>query len=117
MKLPDETKDYLLAAAESSESVDAMESFSNGLEGHYHYIKYVVIKKDPFWSYSTPSFDVAIALHTEQWNFGLEDGEQRGNIVLSSLKEIVLFQTKRSLLKLSKSKVCSKRRKIKTFHN
>ena len=74
MKLPDETRDYLLAAAESSESVDAMESFSNGLQGHYHYIKYVVVKKRSMWSQFSSSYDVAIALHVEQWNFGLEDG-------------------------------------------
>ena len=74
MNLPDSTRDYLLAAAESSESVDAMESFSNGLQGYYHYIKYVVVKKNRLWS---SSYDVAIALHVEQWNFGLEDGECR----------------------------------------
>ena len=71
MKLPDSTRDHLLHASASSEAVDAMETFSNGLAGHYHYIKYVVVQKNTLWS---TSYDVAIALHVEQWNFGLTDG-------------------------------------------
>jgi len=70
MKLPDSTRDHLLHASASSEAVDAMETFSNGLAGHYHYIKYVVVQKNILWS---ASYDVAIALHVEQWNFGLTD--------------------------------------------
>ena len=72
MKLPDSTRDHLLHASASWEAVDAMETFSNGLAGHYHYIKYVVVQKQNLWS---TSYDVAIALHVEQWNFGLTDGK------------------------------------------
>ena len=73
MKLSDSDMNYLLAAADASESVDAMESFSNGVEGHYHFIKYSLVQKKSRWSGSL--YDIAIALHVEQWNFGLDDGE------------------------------------------
>ena len=76
MKLPDTTRDHLMHASASWEAVDAMETFSNGLSGHYHYIKYVVVRNQGLW---TNTYDVAIALHVEQWNFGLEDGKQLTN--------------------------------------
>ena len=71
MKLPDTTRDHLLHASASWEAVDATETFSNGLAGHYHYIKYVVVRNQGLWS----TYDIAIAVHVEQWNFGLTDGE------------------------------------------
>ena len=72
MKLPDVTRDYLLLASDSEESVDAMETFSSGATGHYIFIKYVVVQTKTWW-YN--SYDVAIALHVKKWNFGHEDGK------------------------------------------
>ena len=79
MRLPnkDEIKDDLMDASKSTKSVDGRETiiplevFSGGERGYYINMKLVVLQKKWFWS-SSPSFDIAIAMHVEIWDFRLE---------------------------------------------
>ncbi len=66
VKLSDDDVDYLLLAAKTTESVDAMEEFFHGEQGRYNFVKYAVTKNE------RGKLDVAIAIHHAMWDHGQE---------------------------------------------
>ena len=97
MRLPegerDEMTDEILDASESTQSVDGIETiipleiFSEGQRGFYVNLKLVVLQRK--WLLWFSSFDIAIAVHVEIWNFSTENGEDnmRGQMKREDARE------------------------------
>ncbi len=68
MRLGPDVAQYLLLAADGTESIDSIEHFSNGLTGRYYHVSYVVQEVKG-------KYDIAMAVHNVKWNFG---GESEG---------------------------------------